>query len=255
MYSYMHALLSDKSGDAVFTCFGLWHIGYILVFLGCIALVYLRFRHRSPEEKRRAARAFLHIAFGLYIADFFLMPFAYGEIDIEKLPFHICTAACVGCFLSCHTRFFGKVRMQLALLGLISNLVYLFYPAGLMWYQIHPLSYRVAQTLAFHAAMSDYGLLTLAFDEEGLSLKNWKKDLAVLAALLLWAVVGNLLYNGEAGTYSHMFNWFFVVRDPFGLFDARVTPYLMPFLNLALFSLAELLAYGIYKSLKRKTAA
>ena len=52
MYSYMHELLSDKSGGAVFTCFGLWHIGYILVFLCCIALVYLRFRHRSPFRNR-----------------------------------------------------------------------------------------------------------------------------------------------------------------------------------------------------------
>lgn len=76
--------------------------------------------------------AFLHIAFGLYIADFFLMPFACGRIDIEKLPFHICTAMCVACFISRHNRHLRKYSLHFALLGFLSNLVYLIYPDGVM---------------------------------------------------------------------------------------------------------------------------
>jgi hypothetical protein len=56
-----------------------------------------------------------------------------------------------------------------------------------------------------------------------------------IAAVTLWAMVGNYLYNGEVGEYSHFFNWFFVVRDPFYLMPKDIAPFVMPLLNMGLF--------------------
>jgi hypothetical protein len=234
MYSILRDLLSDRKGGATFNCFDGWHLCWIVAVFTVILELWFGLKNRNDEVKRKAVNICIDVAFGLYLADFFLMPFAYGNIDIEKLPFHICTVMCVLCYLSRHTKFFEKYKLQFAIYGLISNFVYLIYPAGVMWQQVHPLSYRVIQTLLFHGIMTVYGFLVLLFDFQP-DWKKWHRDLAVIAAVTLWAMVGNYLYNGEVGEYSHFFNWFFVVRDPFYLMPKDIAPFVMPLLNMGLF--------------------
>ncbi len=45
-------------------------------------------KKKYNETREKTVRFFIDLAFALYIADLFLMPVAYGEIDIKKLPFH-----------------------------------------------------------------------------------------------------------------------------------------------------------------------
>jgi len=180
------------------------------------------------------------------------MPFAYGEIDVEKLPFHVCTAMCVMCFLSRHNTFLGRYKQQFALLGFISNLVYLIYPAGLMWYQVHPLSYRVIQTLLFHGLMTAYGLLVLLFDDIDLDRKSRYRDLAVLTSMTLWSILGNTLYTGEAWGHTNNFNWFFTTRDPFYILPENIASFVMPFLNITIFFVVEMLVSLIMKRLNQQ---
>lgn len=251
MYAFFHALLSDKKGGAVFSCFGIWHLCYIFAVILAAALIVFCLKKKELSTKRNVSGVLINLAFGLYIADFFLMPLAFGEIDIEKLPFHVCTAMCVMCFLSHHTRALQKWRVHFALLGFLSNLIYLLYPAGVMWYQVHPLSYRVIQTLLFHGIMTLYGLFELAFGEQTLEWKNCYRDLAVIVSMTVWARIGNTVYNGQAGEYSHNFNWFFVVRDPFYLLPEAVAPYVMPVLNVAAFFAVELLVYAAYRGTRK----
>ncbi len=256
MYAWLHDLLCDRKGGTVFTCFSAWHFVYIAAALLAVLLLCLFLKGRDLQIRRKTATILAGVAFGLYVADFFLMPFAYEAIDIEKLPFHICTATCVACFLSRHVRALGRFRVPFALLGLISNLVYLIYPAGVMWHGVHPLCYRVVQTLLFHAVMTAYGAVTLLFDEEKLSFKGFWRHVVTVAGMTVWALLGNLLYEGAAGTYDHAFNWFFVRQDPFGLFDPAVAPWVMPFLNTTLFLLVEVLIIGIacsVRSCRKKT--
>jgi len=250
MYGVLSDLLSDKKGGAVFRCFSASHLFYVGLFLCLAVLLFLHLKNRPEDKKQKALSRLIDLAFGLYIADFFLMPFAYGAIDVEKLPFHVCTVMCVLCFLSRHSRRLAKYRKHFALLGFLSNLVYLFYPAGVMWHQVHPLSYRVIQCLLFHTAMSLYGFLSLAFDSPRFSRKSCFRDLGLLLFMNLWAILGNLLYTGEAHGQSLYFNWFFVLQDPFGILPKAAAPYIMPFLNTALFFTAELLVYALCFLLK-----
>lgn len=251
MYEILNNLLSDKKGGEIFRCFGVWHFVYIALAAVAFTLIFLSLKSKDKDTKDKVMLTLINISFGLYILDFFLMPFAYGEIDIEKLPFHICTAMCVACFLSNHIERLMPLRVHFALLGFISNLVYLIYPAGVMWHATHPLSYRVVQTLIFHGIMSVYGLLTLVYDGKELSFKTCYRDLAVISGMTVWALVGNLLYNGEAGEYSHFFNWFFVIRDPFYILPADIAPFIMPFVNIGLFFGVEMLVYLIVNKSRR----
>lgn len=243
MYRFLNNILSDKKGGEIFTLFGAWHFFYIALTFVTVAVVLLLLKNKGDNYKKRTAQIFIYIAFGLYILDFFLMPLAYGEIDIEKLPFHACTAMCVLCFLSYHNRFLEKYRLSFVLLGFISNLVYLIYPAGVMWHAVQPLSYRVIQTLIFHSVMTTYGLLTLIYEHERVNIKKCYRDLAVIVFMTVWALIGNYAYNGSSGKYSHFFNWFFVVRDPFYAIPEAIAPFVVPFLNIIIFFAAEIIVH------------
>ena len=246
MYTFLHQVLRDKPDGVLFRCFDPWHMGYILLFAFLSVLVLLALRNQTEQTRRRTSDLLIGIAFGLYIADFFLMPLAYGEIDIEKLPFHICTAMCVMCFLSRRVSSLRTYTVTFAALGFLSNLGYLIYPAGLMWHQTHPLSYRVMQTLCFHGLMSVYGLSVLVYEAKPDCIKTWRRDLAAIVCMVLWALLGNACYNGE-----RFYNWFFVVRDPFYILPEKLAQYIMPIFNIALFFSAQMLLYKIIAIAKR----
>ena len=254
MYDLLHALLSDKTAGDNFEVFGFWHFFYIVLTFAGVVAVLLLLRGKTRRVKAKTAQIFLNAAVCLYAADFFLMPLAYGEISIEKLPFHVCTAMCVMCFLSCHVHFLRKFRLSFVLLGLLGNAVYLFFPAGVMWYEIHPFSYRVIQTMLFHSVMCIYGFATLAMEYKSFDIKKCHLDLAVVAGMVLWALLGNYAYSADLEGYSYSFNWFFVVRDPFNWFPESISPVVMPFLVLVLFSAAELLIHWILWCLQKRSA-
>ena len=115
MLQLLHGILADHQNGGLFTCFGIWHFCYIIGAGLVIALLMILLRKKETAVRMKTAGFFSDLAFGLYMADFFLMPLAYGEIDIEKLPFHICTAMCLMCFLSRHVRFLEKYRILILL--------------------------------------------------------------------------------------------------------------------------------------------
>ena len=247
MHDFLRDILADKKGGITFTCFGIWHICFIVLFfaIGVFACLYLK--NKSIDKRKTVMDRFVHWAFGLYVADYFLMPLAYGEIDIEKLPFHICTAMCVMCFLSRHNEFLGRFKLQFAALGFLSNLVYLVYPAGVMWHGVHPLSYRVVQTLFFHGIMAVYGVLVLVYERDAFAWKRCYRDFVVIVSMTVWALLGNTIYNNQ----SRVYNWFFVMQDPFYALPEGAAPYIMPFLNVALFFAAEMLVYLFFSMVTR----
>ena len=251
MYELLSNLLQDHKGNIIFQCFGIWHLLFMgIISAGIIGLV-IWLKNKSQDTKSKAINMTINCAFGLYILDFFLMPFAYGEIDLEKLPFHICTVSCVLCFLSRHNTFFEKYKLQFALLGLVGNLIYVIYPAGVGWYMVAPYSYRVIQTLLYHGIMTCYGILTLVYDVK-LVWKKCYKELVVIVCITLWAMLGNAMYNSD----ERIFNWFFVVRDPFYILPADIAPFVMPFIMVATIFVADILVYlcyfGIVKIRNRK---
>ena len=70
--------------------------------------------------------------------------------------------------------------------------------------------------------------------------------------MTLWAMIGNYVYNGEAEGYSHFFNWFFVVRDPFYIIPESIAPWIMPILNIGIFFGVEMLFYSLVRLVKNR---
>ena len=249
MYETISKLLEDKKDGYLFQCFDIWHICFLGIIFCAIILTLFLVKNKSELVKKRLLDLTVGFAFGLYMADFFLMPFAFGEIHIEKLPFHACTLTCVLCFLSRHSAFFGRFKKSFTVIGLISNFIFAVYPAGVMWYQVHPLSYRAVQTLLFHGVMAAYGIFALAFDKD-ITL-DWKKifkqDLIVLVLMILWALLGCYSYTGSYNGYNQWHNWFFVQTDPFQI----LPPTVAPFATLFAFLLADAVVHLIYFAIKK----
>lgn len=251
MYTVLHELLMDRKGGKIFTLFGTWHFLYMIATALVILGAMRKLKNSNEAVRERTVRRSINLAFVLYILDIFLMPLAYGEIDIEKLPFHACTAMCVTCFLAERVPALKPYRMSFVMLGFLSNLVYLVYPAGVMWHGVHPLSYRVIQTLTFHSLMTIYGFLALVYGKENICIR---KNLLVILGMTIWAMLGNYAYNGTSEGYSHFFNWFFVVRDPFYILPEAIAPYVMPALNVLLFFGVEMIICTILQKIKCKSA-
>ena len=251
MYELLHEILKDQKTDVVFKCFGIYHIIYMILTFIAIAFMVFILKNKAKDTKQKVITTLINIAFGLYILDFFLMPIAYKEIDIEKLPFHICTLSCVMCFLTRHTKRFSKFAHQFAVLGLIGNLIYVIYPAGVGWYMIHPLSYRVIQTLLFHAVMTSYGVVTLCFDEVSLEYKKSYKELIIIVIMTLWAILGNFIYNGKIEGYNHFFNWFFVIQDPFYILPSEISKFIMPIVMIIVIYFAVMIVYLVFNVIKK----
>jgi hypothetical protein len=224
---------------------------YIFLAVAAVTAVILLLRKKEQRKRDKTLKILSGIPFGLYMADFFLMPFAYGEIDVDKLPFHACTAMGIMCFLSNRHSRLLKYRWHFALLGLFAGLSYLAYPAGVMAYEITPLSYRVIQTMLFHGAMVVYTVLALVLDENRPKLKYCYRDLVILGIMTAWAWLGNTLYSGAADGYDRDFNWFFVKADPFGLFSPEIAPYVMPALNIVAFFAVDILIYLAFAAVEK----
>ena len=247
MNELLSNLLKDHKDGPIFNCFGIWHILFMIIIFGSIIVTTLLLRKKEDAIKKKAIHITIRVVAGLYILDFFLMPLAYGSIDIEKLPFHICTVSCVLCFLSRHNKFFNKYKLQFAVIGLIGNIIYVIYPAGIGWYQITPYSYRVIQTLLYHGLMTLYGVLTLAYDDEELKWKNCYKELIVIVLLVLWAMLGNAVYNSDIRIY----NWFFVIQDPFYILPKDIASFVMPFIITITIFIGNILVYLSYFGIRK----
>ena len=185
MYEIFSTLLKDHKSTITFNCFGIWHILYMLIIFCSIIAIVLILKNKNQTTKVKTINLVINITFGLYILDFFLMPLAYGSIDIEKLPFHICTLSCVLCFLSRHNNYLSKFKLTFALIGLIGNIIYVIYPAGVGWYQVAPYSYRVIQTLLYHGLMTLYGILTITYDDEKIKWSNCYRELILIVLITI----------------------------------------------------------------------
>lgn len=264
MYEFLRNLLKDKdNGIFSFEAFSFCHILYLLLIIGGIVLTIFLFKNKSQEIKNKVINTTVILALCLYIADFFLMPFSYGYIDIDKLPFHLCTSMSIMCVLSRNTKFFSKFKTTFTLMGLIGALMYLSYPAGVSMADGY--SYRIIQTVLYHGLMIAQGVFAIVFNDLELDYKNLKYDIIAICILAVWAMLGNTLYSGvvtETCTcsenctnvitvYDHDFNWFFVKHDPLYIISDEIDIYFAPFIMIiAIFAMCALIRFVSIKLLQ-----
>lgn len=230
--------------------FNIWHFFYIFIIFGGIFLVAYYLRDKSTETKERALKILAMALMISYFTDYVVHDFVYADFDeatgeyiraglnMDKLPFHICTAMGIILTLVTFDKRLERFYEPVAALAIVAPMMYLVYPStgvgGEMW------CYRVVQTLFYHGVEMAWGILAVTTKKTSLEWKNvWKAEF-LLIIITLWAKLGCTLLE---------YNWFFLRYNPFGI-EALDKPWLLPILTpTAIFSIV-VAVYGINSAVK-----
>ena len=242
----------ETEGFLEIDVFNFWHILYVALIVGAMIVGGIYMNKATEETKNKVFSILVTVLCALYAFDFFAIPLYLTEtleggeifytLDVDKLPFHICTVLCpVVAFVQFNKKF-ARFREPVAILAIVAPLMYITYPNGAVG-GISALCYKIIQTFLYHGVLLAWGYLNLATGTVKPAFKRCYKVLIGICLIALWATVGNLTYNesyiGE-GSAKH-YDWFFLTGTSFGMHPA-----LMPFAVIAAVFGVALMVYGLY---------
>ncbi|MBR2970759.1 MAG: YwaF family protein [Clostridia bacterium] len=247
-------LFSDTPFGAGVTIesFNIWHILYILIIFGGAISAAILMRSKDMSVKEKTLRILGYLLVISYVADFFVHDFVYADcvdgayeaagLNMDKLPFHICTVLCpIIAFVQFNKKFHRFIE-PIAALAIVAPLMYLTYPSTGVGGE--PWCYRTVQTMFFHGVEFAWGFLTVAFGKTKLEYKNVWKAAVVLVGIALWAKLGNTLLG---------YNWFFLESDPFGIgLPPIALLFLVPIAIFAMVNIIYGISYGVIAVMRKR---
>lgn len=224
------------------TAFSIPHFVYLALIFGTVLGLWYYLRRQNDSKKEKALRFLAYALVISYLSDFFVHEFVYGEMNIDKLPFHICTALCPLVAIAQFNRNGDKIKEPVTMLSVLAPMMYLCYPASIG--DGEPWCYQAVQTMFYHGTLMTWGILNLSLGVVKPELRmSWKSGL-LLICITLWAKLGNILLEH---------NWFFLEEDAFyiGLVGNGIIPkWLLMVMNPIVFFLAVLALYGVCYGLR-----
>lgn len=218
------------------------HIIYMILIFGGTFVGYLVLRRKDARGKEKALRFLAYALIFSYLSDFFVHDFVYGGMNMDKLPFHICTVLCPLVGVVQFNRNGSRLAEPVAVLATLSTMMYLCYPASVGTGE--PWCYQAVQTMFFHGVLMAWGVLTMALGAVKPDIRKIWKSGVLLILITFWAKFGNILLEH---------NWFFLEEDAFylGLVENGVIPkWLLMIINPIVFFLAVLAVYGVCYALR-----
>lgn len=240
MKDFFAWLFSENNSQLQIGLFDVWHFLYLFIIFGGTLLLSLLFRKKDEDCKQKVIKIFAYLTFGLYIADFFIMPLSdsYNGISVYKLPFNVCTILAVFVPFVQFNKKFSVIKPVVVTLSITSSLMWMCYPGSALGGQ-PPFSYIIFQTFMYHGFLFTWGVLNITLGDVVLSIKNiWKEFIGILI-ILVWASFGNAIYEGEQ-------NWFFIEKSIFPFFSDEIMPLMVV---ISVFSVC-LVIYGLNYLLK-----
>lgn len=227
------------------TAFSIPHFVYLFLIFGGIVLSWRLLRSKDAQRKERALRFVAYAVVLSYLSDFFVHEFVYGSMNMDKLPFHICTVLCPLMAIAQFNRKGERILEPVAVLSVLAPMMYLCYPASIG--DGEPWCYQAVQTMFYHGMLMAWGILNLALGKVQLSFKRCWTSAVALVGITLWAKLGNVLLEH---------NWFFLNEDAFyiGLVEGGIIPkWSLMIINPVVFFLAVLLVYAVACPLQKKS--
>ncbi len=220
-------------------CFNVYHFLYLILIVGLIFFGLFFFKNKSDKTKKIVLDVLVYCFLISYILDIlFITPIISGienNVDLDKLPFHFCTFVSILVPFVHFNKKFGFAKQAVVAMAITSSMMYMTYPGsalgGLNFY-----SYKVRQTFFFHGCLMAWGCLTIGYGYEKLTFKKYWQPICLLVINILWAYLGNIIYN-VGGIYNynpgsgiHHYDWAFItgsfipalgkVGMPFGVLGA-----------------------------------
>ena len=235
--------LFDNDKPLDIEVFSFWHILYAVVIIGLTITLGIFISRKSDKVKDTVMRLIACSIAVIYTADFFIQPLMHGdssvggEMNIDKLPFHICTVLCPIIAFAQFNKRFAFMKEPIAFLAIVAPLMYITYPNGAL-VEVSPLSYKIIQTFVYHGLVFSWGFNMLASGTVKPKIMNWWKSLIAIICIALWASLGNAIYSNP----DHHYDWFFLTGSSFPF----VPEPLMPLAVVAAILGMVFIIYGIY---------
>ena len=236
-----------KSSSITIDLFDPWHFGYIFLMLGVTTFLVLHFSKKSKESQKKLLDVLAIVVISSYIFDFFMMPLSEGEIEIDKLPFHICTFMGVCIPFAQFNKKFAKIKDVIVTLSIVASLMYVTYPGSALG-GVTPWCYKVVQTFVFHSLVFMGGVLNLSTGAVTLSMNKIYKPAIGIVVIIIWAFFGSLVYS-PAGT-KH--DWFFVRGGTFPFVPEPLMPFVVFAAVFSMCVIITLIYLGIKKAVLSK---
>ncbi len=222
------------------TLFSIWHFMFITVILTAIIVSAIYLSKKDDIKKQKALNFIAYAIVIIYIADFFIQPlFRNGEMNVDKLPFHICTFLCPVIAFTQFNKKFAGIKEPVALLSIISPLVYVIYPGSALGTE-SPFCYEIIQTFTYHGLVLTYGVLMLTTRTVVPSIRKAYKAFIFICVVALWSSFGNLAYS--EGGWGDGYDWFFITGSTFDFVPTVLMPFIMVFGTFGV----VMLVYGVY---------
>ena len=252
MRNFMLWLFDNRSTPCEIALFNFWHILYFVLIVGGIITAGVFLKKATVETKNKVFSILSISICALYAFDYFAIPlynthecadgYVMYMLDVDKLPFHICTVLCpVVAFVQFNKRF-ARVREPVAILAIVAPLMYLTYPGSAVG-DLSAFCYKVLQTFIYHGVLLAWGYLNLAVGFVKPAFKRCYKVLIGICLIATWAMIGNLTY-GTCFDHdgSPHYDWFFLTGSTFPFIPKP----LMPFAVIAAVFCVALMVYGLY---------
>ncbi len=226
------------------------HIFYLVLIVGGIVGGYFLLRKCTMERKVAVMKILIVAVAVSYISDFFVHDFVYasydeatgalisgGGLNMDKLPFHICTLLCPLALFAQFNKYGEKIKEPVVMLASLAPLMYIFVPASIG--DSEPWCYQTVQTMFYHGVLLAWGILNISLGIVKPNIKKCYKSAITLVAITIWAKFGNLILDH---------NWFFLEEDAFyiGLVEDGIIPkWSLMIINPIVFFAAVLALYGI----------
>lgn len=251
MREFLLKIFSTTDGSAEIALFNFWHILYWLIIVGGSIGAAFLLKGKTQQAKQKTLRVLAWLLPSLYIADFLIMPLARTDftIDVDKLPFHICTLLSFFVPFAQFNKKFDKVKDAIACLAIVSSLMYLTYPGAAVG-DLTPWCYRVLQTFLYHGVLFAWGFLSVATGEITLDFKTIWKPLVGIAMIIVWALYGSTVYSHA----DHHFDWFFVTGSTFPFVPAPLMPFAVFVAVGGMCAIIHAIDLGVKKRLAKKSA-
>lgn len=141
------------------TLYSVWHILYVVIIFAAIIGMAFYLRKKDASTKERVLNFIAYSLVVVYIGDFFIQPlFREGAMNVDKLPFHICTLLCPVIAFTQFNKRFACIKEPVAFLSVISPLMYIVYPGSALGTE-SPFCYEIIQTFVYHGVLLAYCLI------------------------------------------------------------------------------------------------
>jgi len=244
MSEFFQKIFGTTEGSAEITLFSIWHILYIVLILGLAIGAYFILRHKSDKAKQTTLSVLAILTIGFYIFDFFIMPFSEGEINIDKLPFHICTLTGIFIPFAQFNKKFDKIKSVIVTFAIVASLMYITYPGSALG-GVTPWCYKVVQTFIYHGLVFAWGFLSLSLNSVKLEWKKIWKEAVGIVIIIAWAMFANWAYLGIPN--GHHYDWFFVTGSTFPFVPAWLMPFAVFAAVYGMCALIYLINWGVRK--------